>query len=238
MSLLCLAHHAVCLWSSPRRWPRGATNSLQIRRKCAHFLPRWPSLIRQIRYGSLVSCIILSQYPSTIALWYCYSIRVRRRLRHDTLPHVCVSDLAWGCVRTTLWHHSHKWLDFLWFFFEKSSSNVWEKYWLTKDWRGDLWIHSTIQVKLTLKSPSRKFASKKSFDLTSKNRLRLSLATGVRSPLQFGATRNSHEFSSTVCCSHLRWRGEAQRGWEKGAFQISWKSEKLSWSSWPGDPSQ
>ena len=74
MSLLCLAHHAVRLWSSPRRWPRGATNILQIRWKCAHFLlsiqGRWPSLIRQIRYGSLVSCIHLSQYPSTIALWH------------------------------------------------------------------------------------------------------------------------------------------------------------------------
>ena len=33
MSLLCLAHHAVRLWRSPRRWPRGATNPVQIRWK-------------------------------------------------------------------------------------------------------------------------------------------------------------------------------------------------------------
>ena len=38
MSLLCLAHHAVRLWRSPRRWPPGATNPVQIL-EISRFLP-------------------------------------------------------------------------------------------------------------------------------------------------------------------------------------------------------
>jgi len=53
--LLCLAHHAVRLWRSPRRWPRGATNPVQIRWKSHVSFPlswgRWPSLIRRNRYN-------------------------------------------------------------------------------------------------------------------------------------------------------------------------------------------
>jgi len=37
----CLAHHAVRLRSLPRRWPRGATNPVQLHWNCATF----PSLI-------------------------------------------------------------------------------------------------------------------------------------------------------------------------------------------------
>jgi len=44
-------------------------------------------------------------------------------------------------------------LYFLWFFFEKSSSNLvnqyfslWEKYWLTKDWNGGFWLLSTMKA--------------------------------------------------------------------------------------------
>jgi len=41
VSSLCLAHHAVRLWCSLRRWPRGATNPVQIRWKShqRHSLP-------------------------------------------------------------------------------------------------------------------------------------------------------------------------------------------------------
>jgi len=46
-------HHAVRLWRSPRRWPRGATNPVQIRWKSHVSSPlswgRWPSLIRRNR---------------------------------------------------------------------------------------------------------------------------------------------------------------------------------------------
>jgi len=53
MSLLCLAHHAVRLWRSHRRWPRGVTNPVQIRWKSHVSFPlswgRWPSLIRRNR---------------------------------------------------------------------------------------------------------------------------------------------------------------------------------------------
>jgi len=44
---MCLAHHTVCLWCSPRRWPLGATNPVQIHWNSARFLPlfqgRWLS---------------------------------------------------------------------------------------------------------------------------------------------------------------------------------------------------
>ena len=54
VSLLCLAHHGMRLWRSPRRWPCGATNSVQIRRKShvsfPHSWGRWPSLIRRNRW--------------------------------------------------------------------------------------------------------------------------------------------------------------------------------------------
>ena len=47
MSLLCLAHHAVRLWRSPRRWPGRATNPVRIRWKSHDSFPfswgRWPS---------------------------------------------------------------------------------------------------------------------------------------------------------------------------------------------------
>ena len=50
-SLLSFAHHAVRLWRSPRRWPRGATNPVQIRWKSHVSFPlswgRWLSLIRR-----------------------------------------------------------------------------------------------------------------------------------------------------------------------------------------------
>jgi len=53
VSSLCLVHHAVRLWRSPRRWCGGATNPVQIRWK-SHVLfllseGRWPSLIRRNR---------------------------------------------------------------------------------------------------------------------------------------------------------------------------------------------
>ena len=54
VSLLCLAHHAVRLWRSPRRWPCGAPNPVQIRWKShvsfPHSWGRWPSLIRRNRW--------------------------------------------------------------------------------------------------------------------------------------------------------------------------------------------
>jgi len=54
VSSLCLAHHAVRLWRSPRRWSRGATNPVQIRWKSHVSFPlsqgRWPSLIRRNRW--------------------------------------------------------------------------------------------------------------------------------------------------------------------------------------------
>jgi len=71
VSSLCLAHHAVRLWSSPTRWPRGATNHVQIRWRCAHFLPsiqvRWPSFDKteslskdaQVCFTSLTGNILL-----------------------------------------------------------------------------------------------------------------------------------------------------------------------------------
>jgi len=50
-----LAHHAVRFWRSPRRWPRGATNPVQIRWKSHVSFPlsweRWPSLIRRHHVG-------------------------------------------------------------------------------------------------------------------------------------------------------------------------------------------
>ena len=53
MSLLCLAHHSVRLWRSPRRWPGGATNPVQIRWKYHVSFPlswgRWLSFIRRNR---------------------------------------------------------------------------------------------------------------------------------------------------------------------------------------------
>ena len=46
-------HHAVRFGRSPRRWPRGATNPVQIRWKSNVSFPlsweRWPSLIRRNR---------------------------------------------------------------------------------------------------------------------------------------------------------------------------------------------
>jgi len=39
VSSLCPAHHAVRFWRSPRRWPRGATNPVQIRWKSHVFFP-------------------------------------------------------------------------------------------------------------------------------------------------------------------------------------------------------
>jgi len=60
VSSLCLAHHAVRLWRSPRRWPRGATNPAQICWKSHVAFPlsegRWPSLIRQNR-SHAISCV-------------------------------------------------------------------------------------------------------------------------------------------------------------------------------------
>jgi len=41
VSSMCLAHHAVRLWCSPRLWPHGATNPVEINWNCATF----PSLI-------------------------------------------------------------------------------------------------------------------------------------------------------------------------------------------------
>jgi len=73
VSLLCRDHHAVHLWCSPRRWPRGATNQVQIHWICSHFLPpfqgRWPLLIRRNRSLSHTNTHIktysLSQRHST-----------------------------------------------------------------------------------------------------------------------------------------------------------------------------
>jgi len=67
VSFLCLAHHAVRLWFSPRCCPRGATNPVQIPRhwSCARFLPsihgRWPSL--------LFFCVKLPVHPNTAQEW-------------------------------------------------------------------------------------------------------------------------------------------------------------------------
>jgi len=67
--LLCLTHHAVRLWI-PRRWPRGATNPVQIHWNCARFLPsfqgRWPSLIR--RNPSLQQTASLCN-PNLLSVW-------------------------------------------------------------------------------------------------------------------------------------------------------------------------
>ena len=56
VSSLCLAHHAVRLWRSPRRGSRGATNPVQIRWKSHVSFPlsegRSPSLIRRNRWLS------------------------------------------------------------------------------------------------------------------------------------------------------------------------------------------
>ena len=63
MSLLCLAHHAVRLWRSPRRWPRGATNPVQNRWKFHVSFPlswrRWPFSIKQNRWLCCI-CAALS----------------------------------------------------------------------------------------------------------------------------------------------------------------------------------
>jgi len=60
VSSLCLAHHAVRLWRSPRRWPREATNPVQIRWKSHVSFPlsevRWPSLIRRNRSTHMMWC--------------------------------------------------------------------------------------------------------------------------------------------------------------------------------------
>ena len=75
MSLLCLAHHVVRLWCSPRRWPRGTTNLVQIRWKSHVSFPlswgRWPSLIRRNRYFRFLSRSLarsLSASLSTLSL--------------------------------------------------------------------------------------------------------------------------------------------------------------------------
>jgi len=70
VSSMCLAHHAVRLWCSPRRWPRGSTNPVQIHLNCATF----PSLIpgkmavfdktESLWYGRLREQISLSQLNS------------------------------------------------------------------------------------------------------------------------------------------------------------------------------
>ena len=56
---LCLAHHVVHLWRSPRRWSCGATNPVQIRWKSRVSFPlseeRWLSLIIQNRW---VWCVL------------------------------------------------------------------------------------------------------------------------------------------------------------------------------------
>ena len=45
MSSLCLAHHAVRLWRSPRRWSRGTTNPVQICWKSHVFFRKCVSLV-------------------------------------------------------------------------------------------------------------------------------------------------------------------------------------------------
>ena len=74
MSLLCLTHHAVRLWRSPRRWPRGATvtNPVQIRWKShVSFHISWgrmPSLIRRIRWlRALCNAFTAADKPDVLA---------------------------------------------------------------------------------------------------------------------------------------------------------------------------
>ena len=94
MSLLCRAHHAVHLWCSPRRWPRRATNQVQIHWICSHFLSsfqgRWPLLIRWNRSLS---------HTNTHINTYTHSLSLSQR--HSTSP-VCrsMSQSVAGRCRT------------------------------------------------------------------------------------------------------------------------------------------
>ena len=69
----------VRLWRSPRRWPRGATNPVQIRWKSHVFFPlslgRWPSLIRWNRFHDLT----------------CYDLTVKT---HRHIKIVCCEGMA------------------------------------------------------------------------------------------------------------------------------------------------
>ena len=100
MSLLCLAHHAVRLWRSPRRYPRGATNPVQISWKSHVFFPlswgRWPSLIRRNRSHRTVYMYIIT----TVHLDFFRALQVSRP---DTQAHIRVPHMQ--CVRVCV--HAH-----------------------------------------------------------------------------------------------------------------------------------
>ena len=72
MSSLCPAHHAVRFWRSPRRWPRGATNPVQIRWKSHVSFPlsegRWLSLIRRKSLLMMPLCSAFTAADKTDAL--------------------------------------------------------------------------------------------------------------------------------------------------------------------------
>ena len=68
MSLLCLAHHAVRLWRSPRRWPRGATNPVQ---------------------KSHVS------FPLSLGTWPCSRLK-SKKLKKCVLNENCSGSLDWA----------------------------------------------------------------------------------------------------------------------------------------------
>jgi len=68
VSLLCLAHHAVRLWRSPRCWPPGATNPVQIRWKSEScFLPCFlgkMTVFDKTESLVMMPCAALSLLPS------------------------------------------------------------------------------------------------------------------------------------------------------------------------------
>jgi len=82
-SLLCLAHHAVRLWRSPRRWPGGVTNPVQIRWKSHVSFPlswgRRPSLIRQNCYNEETGNMTQKVFSVWVCVFVCVCLRARGR---------------------------------------------------------------------------------------------------------------------------------------------------------------
>jgi len=82
VSLLCLAHHVVRLWRSPRRWPCEATNPVQIR-WISHvsfplFCGRWLSLIRRNRLYLCTCVCVRMRVCVFVIVVYEYVCCVRR----------------------------------------------------------------------------------------------------------------------------------------------------------------
>ena len=94
VSILCLVHHAVRLWCSPRRWPCVATNPVQIRWKSHVSFPHsWG------RRASLEKTLSLVMSPGLVIIYFLGCPIVLSRLKFLEKPYYCV----WGRAKTPSW---------------------------------------------------------------------------------------------------------------------------------------